>query len=78
MAEKRKRQRNFVPDEKMLLLNIVHKYKDVILNKKTDQTTWKEKEVVWKKIEIEFNSSSTTCKFVLNVLIFLMSETNIF
>lgn len=64
MAEKRKRQKNFVTEEKLLLLNIVQKYKNILLNKKTDQTTWKEKEDCWQIVAQEFNASSPTSMYI--------------
>lgn len=56
---KRSRTTNFTSEEKLLLLQIIKKYKNVIENKSSGTTTWKDKEKVWKKIETEFNSSTT-------------------
>ncbi|KAI4455428.1 apontic [Holotrichia oblita] len=57
MEQKNKtRGPNYSSDEKCILINIIAKYKNIIENKKTDATTWKEKENTWKKITSEFNS----------------------
>ncbi|CAH0562820.1 unnamed protein product [Brassicogethes aeneus] len=57
-SEKRKRGANFTQTERRHLLTVVNRYKHIIENKKTDAVTWKEKESTWKKIEVEFNSTT--------------------
>ncbi|KAK5644375.1 hypothetical protein RI129_005675 [Pyrocoelia pectoralis] len=56
--QKRKRAPNFTPDEQLLCLNIIKKYKSIIENKKTNSVTLKEKEETWNKISTEYNSCS--------------------
>lgn len=53
-----KRSKNFKDSEVEVLLSLVNMHKDVLENKKTDATTYKEKEAVWKEIEGDFNSNS--------------------
>lgn len=61
LSKKRVRSSNFTPNEKVLLINIIARYKNVIENKKTDSVTTQEKMNVWAKITKEFNASSTNC-----------------
>ncbi|KYN03425.1 UPF0439 protein C9orf30 like protein [Cyphomyrmex costatus] len=49
---------NFSRDEEQLLVALVEKYKLVIENRKSNATTWKDKEKAWQVIEKEFNSNS--------------------
>jgi|GEM_PF-6177826 len=49
---------NFSKDEEQLLVALVEKYKSIIENKKSNATTWKDKEKAWQMIEKEFNSNS--------------------
>lgn len=58
MEQKRSRSVNFTPDEKVICLNIIKKYKDIIECKKTDHVTWRDKDAAWLQIEKEFNSQS--------------------
>jgi hypothetical protein len=74
-SKKRKRGANFSPFEKSTLLNLVHKYKNIVSNNKTDAVAVEEKEKCWKRITEEFNfkynfsfSSSTATASVLNPL----------
>lgn len=54
--QKKKRQGNFTRHERQILVKLANKHKNIIENKKTDGTTWREKETVWQKIEQEFKS----------------------
>jgi hypothetical protein len=73
-SKKRKRGANFSPFEKSTLLNLVHKYKNIVSNNKTDAVAVEEKEKCWKRITEEFNFeynfsfSSTATASVLNPL----------
>lgn len=58
---KRERTVNFTSDEKLLLINIVAKYKDIVENKKTDAVGIREKKIAWEKITEDFNSSGLYC-----------------
>ncbi|KYQ47800.1 UPF0439 protein C9orf30 like protein [Trachymyrmex zeteki] len=49
---------NFSRDEEQLLVALVKKYKSIIENRKSNATTWKDKEKAWQVIEKEFNSNS--------------------
>ncbi|PSN40997.1 hypothetical protein C0J52_16059, partial [Blattella germanica] len=53
-----KRCPNFTNKEVELLVNLVQKYSYIIECKSTDSITWKEKEEVWEKLSLEFNSCS--------------------
>jgi hypothetical protein len=57
-SKKRKRGANFSPFEKSTLLNLVHKYKNIVSNNKTDAVAVEEKENCWKRITEEFNFES--------------------
>jgi hypothetical protein len=50
--KKRKPGANFSPFEKSTLLNLVHKYKNIVSNNKTDAVAVEEKEKCWKRITI--------------------------
>ncbi|KAJ8929693.1 hypothetical protein NQ314_017587 [Rhamnusium bicolor] len=52
-----KRSCNFSKEE-YLLVSLVENHKEVIECKKSNITTWKDKEKTWQTIETEFNSSS--------------------
>jgi len=56
--EKEKRGANFTKTEIDLLIDIMLKYKHIIENKRTDATTWKDKNEAWEKISSEFNAAS--------------------
>jgi predicted dithiol-disulfide oxidoreductase (DUF899 family) len=60
--KKRKRGANFSPFEKSTLLNLVHKYKNIVSNNKTDAVAVEEKEKCWKRITEEFNFESPNGK----------------
>ena len=60
MAEVKVRLANLSAADKELIVELVMKYKTVIENKKTDSVSGQKKEAAWKKIELEFNASSTT------------------
>lgn len=47
---------NFTVNEIITLIEIVKKYKHVIECKKTDSTTWRDKDECWSKITDELNS----------------------
>ncbi|VEN55800.1 unnamed protein product, partial [Callosobruchus maculatus] len=47
---------NFAAVARRTWIYLADKYKHIIENKKTDGVTWREKEKIWKQIEIEFNS----------------------
>jgi hypothetical protein len=48
--KKRARTPNFLPDEKVALLNLIKKYSHIIENKKTDAVTWQDKSKAWGEI----------------------------
>lgn len=52
----KKRLPNFSNDEKIVLIELVEKYKNIIENKCTDAVTVKQKEKCWTDISREFNS----------------------
>ncbi|KYN10944.1 UPF0439 protein C9orf30 [Trachymyrmex cornetzi] len=52
------KQINFSKDEEQLLVALVEKYKSIIENRKSNATTWKDKEKAWQVTEKEFNSNS--------------------
>lgn len=56
--KKRARSANFSSEEKILIINIITKYKDVVENKKTDTVSLNEKTAAWNKITDEFNAIS--------------------
>ncbi|KYM96690.1 UPF0439 protein C9orf30 like protein [Cyphomyrmex costatus] len=47
---------NFTAKEMLILIEIVKKYKHIVECKKTDGTTWREKDECWSKITDELNS----------------------
>jgi uncharacterized membrane protein len=53
-SKKRKPGANFFPFEKSTLLNLVHKYKNIVSNNKTDALAVEEKEKCWKRITEEW------------------------
>ncbi|KAJ3640355.1 hypothetical protein Zmor_003657 [Zophobas morio] len=58
MAEKRTRAPNFSKEEKLLLLQLAEKHKHILECKKTDGVTWREKDLCWKNIMVQFNAST--------------------
>lgn len=54
----RKRAPNFSLKEKTLLINTIHLYKNIIENKQTNATTWRDKDLAWTKITDNFNSQT--------------------
>ncbi|XP_012269632.2 fibrinogen silencer-binding protein-like isoform X1 [Athalia rosae] len=56
--DKEKRGANFTKTEIDLLIDVILKYKHIVENKKTDATTWKDKNAAWEKISEEFNAVS--------------------
>ncbi|XP_032682288.1 myb/SANT-like DNA-binding domain-containing protein 3 isoform X2 [Odontomachus brunneus] len=56
--DKEKRGANFTKTEIDLLIDVTLKYKHIVENKKTDATTWKDKNEAWEKISNEFNAAS--------------------
>lgn len=60
MAEPKKRERgsNFSNKEIELLIKIIQEYKNIIECKKTDVTTWREKDAAWENVAKAFNSIS--------------------
>ncbi|CAH1110030.1 unnamed protein product [Psylliodes chrysocephalus] len=56
-----KRAPNYSVKEKSLLLNILYDSKNIIENKKTDSTTWREKDEAWQNITNIFNSQTVDC-----------------
>lgn len=60
MAEPKKRERssNFSNKEIELLISIIQDFKTIIECKKTDATTWREKDAAWENVAKAFNSSS--------------------
>nr|CAH7735093.1 unnamed protein product [Callosobruchus chinensis] len=59
MEKDKKRGPNYTAKEKSLLLNLVYNFKGVLENKKTDSTTWRQKDEAWDKITNYFNSQTT-------------------
>lgn len=59
MAEKKKRERgsNFSNTEIEILISILHKFKNIIECKKTNATTWREKDAAWENVIKAFNSN---------------------
>ena len=55
-----KRCKNYCEVEKITLLEIVEEYKNIILNKKTDNISVKEKNKAWDKVAHEFNAVAQT------------------
>ncbi|KAK4887362.1 hypothetical protein RN001_003633 [Aquatica leii] len=41
------------------LVDLIYTYKDKVECKKTDMLTWKEKDAVWEKIRVDFNTGAT-------------------
>lgn len=60
MMSKKTRAPNFTKMEKMLLIALVSKHKDIVDCKRTDAVTWKQKEEAWKQITRSFNASGRT------------------
>ena len=58
---------NFSIDEKLRILYVIEKYKDVVENKKTDALTWQEKNAAWTKITAEVNSNGSVPRTVENI-----------
>lgn len=59
--KKKDRSANFTPSEVDVLACLVIKHAKVIESKKTDATTWREKEGEWEKLAQEFNSRNSNC-----------------
>lgn len=59
-VDKRQRGRNYVEEEKEILLDLVEVYKDIIENKKTDSVTIEKKRRIWADITVKFNEKATT------------------
>lgn len=49
-------------EQRLLIINLVKKYKDIIENKKTDQVTTIDKKKCWETISKEFNSQQLSHK----------------
>lgn len=62
MSEIKKRERlpNFSNIEKLKVIELIEKYKNIIENKKTDNINLKEKEKCWINISKEYNSSNSS------------------
>ncbi|XP_018303522.1 myb/SANT-like DNA-binding domain-containing protein 4 [Mycetomoellerius zeteki] len=60
MTEKKKRERgsNFSNKEVEILVSIIQEFKNIIECKKTDATTWRDKDAAWENVAKAFNSSS--------------------
>lgn len=54
-GNKRLRTKNFTKKEEIQLVNLIIKHKNIIENKTTNNCSPKQKELAWRKIEIEFN-----------------------
>lgn len=63
----RKRGINFSSTEKLLLIEIITKYKNIIENKRTDAVYTKEKGTCWDEISKQFNSESNIFRDVLTL-----------
>lgn len=53
-----KRSANFTKSEVNILVDLVLRRKNVIENKRTDATTWKDKDTAWEEITSQFNAQS--------------------
>lgn len=58
MADKRKREPNWLASEKLLLLDLVEEHFKIIENKKTDSVTIKQKLLEWETMSSKYNSQS--------------------
>lgn len=58
MEGEKKRAPNFSLREKTVLLNILHKFKHIIENKKTNSQFWREKDAAWQKVTDMFNAQT--------------------
>lgn len=60
MAEVKKRERgsNFSNKKIEILISIIEQHKNIIECKKTDATTWREKDAAWENVAKAFNSNS--------------------
>lgn len=58
MAESKKRERsaNFSAKEVQIFISFVKDHQSIIECKKTDCTTWKDKDQAWEKVTASFNS----------------------
>lgn len=54
----KRRQQNFSNLEKIKLIELIEREKNIIENKKTDNVSLKDKDTCWKNITNEFNSNS--------------------
>ncbi|KYQ55136.1 UPF0439 protein C9orf30 like protein [Trachymyrmex zeteki] len=59
-------KKNFTLLEKKFLLECILEHKNVIENKKTDDTSVKSKQEVWKKITTTFNASTLINEKIIN------------
>ncbi|KMQ90384.1 fibrinogen silencer-binding protein [Lasius niger] len=59
---------NFTQAEKVVLIDIIEKEKNILENKKTDGVTIKQKEACWAKVATEFNSRSLGASRDVNCL----------
>ena len=55
-----KRSKNYTELEKIRLLEIVDEYKNIILNKKTDNGSVREKNKAWDEVAQQFNAVAQT------------------
>ncbi|XP_063899062.1 uncharacterized protein LOC110382089 [Helicoverpa armigera] len=58
VKQKRERSVNFTPHETNLLISLIESKKHTIENKKSDATTWGEKQKAWREIEKAYNRAS--------------------
>lgn len=58
MSPQRIRSVNFTPQEIILLVDIVTKYKEVLENRHADSVCWKQKNLSWEEITNEFNEKN--------------------
>jgi len=70
-TEKRARATNFNFREKELLLNIALENRHILENKESNAVSWKDKNKCWLNIAETYNSTTTGCVRILN-LIFCM------
>ncbi|XP_063219111.1 myb/SANT-like DNA-binding domain-containing protein 3 [Bacillus rossius redtenbacheri] len=59
---KRIRTQNFSSDEKMKVLSLVERHKNIIENKRTDAVSCKEKDAAWEKLANTFNAGSSVMR----------------
>lgn len=60
--KKNDRASNFGEKEVNILIDLIIKYRNIIESKRTDATSWKEKNEMWEQICSEFNSRNSVVR----------------